>query len=171
MKTTTPRPSVHRRGFALLTVLLLVAIFTVSALVALEIVRGNLDDVGTVHRRQEAKDAAEGGLMEALNDRATMSVLPTFTTPNLTSSYTVSSGSRFSGPASASRAAGTYNASFALVRMAPLLESSHTVVRAVIYQVDVEAKLDNGAASAVEAEVYRVVSAKSGAVQPRIHAR
>lgn len=160
----------RRRGFALLTVVMLVAVFTISALVVLDLVTGDLSAVQVQHRSEEARETAEGGLMEVLNDHTTMETLPTPSSTNLKASYTVPSDSDFSGQ-SAARGSGQYTAEFQLVRMAPLLESSHNVVRAVVYEVNVESQMESGAAARVQAEVYRVVASKPGVVQPRTHAR
>lgn len=166
----TRRRTHPNAGFALLTVVMLVAVFTISALVVVELINSDIKSVGVQHRAEEARATAEGGLMEVLNDHNTMESLPTLSSPNLKATYTVDADSNFAG-SSPFRGTGQYTADFQLVRVAPLLESSHNVVRAVVYEVNVESQMDSGSSARVQAEVYRVVASKAGVVQPRMHAR
>ena len=52
-----------------------------------------------------------------------------------------------------------------------MLESSHNTVRAVIYDVTVEATVDGRTGAGAEAEVFKAASSRVGVIQPRIHGR
>lgn len=164
----------HRRrsraGFTLVTLVLMLAIASVAALVII----ASIDDETSLRRMQrqsaEAREAAEGGLMEVLNDQRLSQTLPDFETPNLRATYTPPSSSIFNA-ASDHRAVRAYTANIELIRIAPMSESSHNVVRAVLYQVQVESKAADGVTAGVEAEVYKVATARPGVIQPRSHAR
>lgn len=158
------------RGFTLLTTVLLVSVATMAAVVLISTLREDVKDGAQYRRAREARIAAEGGLMEMLNDRGILDVLPTPESPTLVSTYSPGSDSRFERGATAFGDI-EYTATVRLVRMAPMLESSHTAVRAVMYEIDIESLANGATAAGVEAEVYRVASAKVGVVRPRMHAR
>ena len=160
-------PHLDRRGFTALTVVLLIAVVTVSALVVLDLVGEDLGLLGAARRSREAREVAEGGLMEVLNDQDVMNRLPTLDTPDLAIQVSPHEDSAFGG----ADAEGRFEGRVELVRLAPMLESSHGTVRAVVYEVSVEGEVAGGQSARVEAEVFRVASTRAGVVQPRLHAR
>ena len=118
----------------------------------------------------EAREAAEGGLMEILNDQQFGAQLPDLDTPGLRRTYTRDGASHFA-TTSAERGTQDYSATVDLVRIAPMQESSYSVVRAVIYEVRVEATAADGMTAGVEAQVYKIASTQAGTILPRTHAR
>lgn len=164
------RPRHERNGFTLITLILMLALATISAGVVLSSIGDEQALLRGERQIAEAREIAEGGLMEVLNDQGLAEVLPTMETPGLHADYAPSSASVFANP-SLVRSHGEYDADIDLVRVAPMLESSHTTVRAVMYQVRVRAEAADGTSAGVEAEVYKVTSSSSGIIQPRAHAR
>lgn len=149
---------------------LLLAIGSVAAAVVLMDMDNELEILRAQRQREEAREAAEGGLMEILNDQGLAAVLPQPDTPNLEATYAPPAQSIFDNP-SVYRGQRSYDARVRLVRIAPMLESSHSVVRAVMYEVQVDAQSADGTTAGVEAEVYRVTASQSGIIQPRLHGR
>ncbi len=149
---------------------MLLALATVSALIVIASVEDDqmLRRVG--RGSSEAREAAEGGLMEVLNDQRLSTMLPDPSTPTLSRDYQPSSASIYNA-ASPHRRARSYTARLELIRMTPMLESSHSVVQAVMYQVQVDAISGDEFTAGVQAEVYKIASARSGVIQPRSHAR
>jgi hypothetical protein len=156
------------RGFTMVTVVLLIAVVTVSGLLVVDLIGEDLGLLGAERRTLEAREVAEGGLMELLNDQQVMNSLPGLDSATLRVDVQPGPGSAFVEQARGK----TYTGRVELVRVAPMLESSEGLVRAVVYQVSVEGEAGSGGASArVEAEVFRVASVRPGLVQPRVHAR
>ncbi len=153
------------RGFTLLSVVLILSVVTISAMVVLDTLGVDFGLLRAERQTQEARVAAEGGLMELVNDYAVMGTMPDLTTPNLRLVRTPSANSQFVGEGR------DYQARIDLVRIAPMMESSHQIVRAVIYEVNVEGQAGDGANARVQAEVFRVAAVRSGIVQPDLHAR
>lgn len=159
-----------RRGFTLLTLITLLAVGAVAATILIVELSSERDILLVQRQREEAREAAEGGLMEVLNAQGLSYMLPEADTPNLEVQYTPPAQSVFDNP-TVYRGRRSYDATIRLVRMAPMLESSHSVVRAVLFEVAVDAEAGDGTTAGVEAEVYRVVSSQSGMIQPRVHGR
>ena len=157
-------------GFSLLGVTVTITVAVVAALVIIDLIQA--DQEMSVMRRQyqEAREAAEGGLMEIINDQTVMGLLPTTDTPGLAIQYTPSSYSRF-GADDYGKGSRDYTADIRLVRVTPLLESSQSVVRAVVYDVRINATQTSGAGAGVHAEVYKIATGSPGYVAPRTHAR
>lgn len=170
MNTPRAKPRSSRAGFTLLTMVLLLALAAISAAVVLNSVSNDSELRGLERRASEAREVAEGGLMEVLNDQRLSSMLPDPSTPLLHQSYTPSAASLYNSP-SVHHGARSYTAGIDLVRVAPMMESSHSVVRAVLYQVQVRGQAGDGTQAGLEAEIYKVGSARSGVIQPRTHAR
>lgn len=154
----------------MVTTVLMLALAALSAAVIFASVQDEQEILRYHRQSMEAREAAEGGLMEVMNDQRLSEMLPDLATPSLRRAYTPSGQSVFSG-GSAHRTNRAYTANIQLVRIAPMTESSHNVVRAVLYEVEVESISDNGASAGVEAEVYKVATARAGVLQPRNHAR
>ena len=160
----------RQRGFTMVTTVGLVAVVAVSALVVLDMVQLDFEQVAQQRRTIASRHAAEGGLMELLNDRDVVSNMPTMSTANLKATHTPASSSVF-GKLHQVQGERAFDADIELVRQVPMLESSHTVVRAFVYDVRVRARTGDGGTSRIQAQVYRVASARPGIIQPRMHAR
>lgn len=159
------------RGFTMVTLLLLLAVAAVAGLVTIELLEQDHHVQRFSRQHQEAFQTAEGGLMEVINDQEVMSLLPTTASADLRVQYTPRSDSAFFG-SSRNRSAQDYEATVELVRVVPMTESSHSVVRAVVYEARVDAEVAEGkGAASLQAEVYKVSSTKTGLIQPRVHAR
>lgn len=157
-------------GFSLLGVTITMMVAIVAALVIIDLIKDDQEMAVLQRQHQEAREAAEGGLMEILNDQGVMVRLPSTDTPGLAMKYAPSSFSRF-GARDNGKGVRDYTADIRLVRVTPLLESSHSVVRAVVYDVRVEATQASGAGAGVHAEVYKIATGSPGYVAPRQHAR
>ncbi|MEQ8275159.1 MAG: hypothetical protein RMA76_43770 [Deltaproteobacteria bacterium] len=159
-----------QRGFALVTIVLLMSLATVSALVLLDVIETDRDIEAHERRAREARITAEGGLMEFMNDLDVLTLMPSPTDTEMKSSYQAASDSHF-GREDSPYGSLQYQADIQLVRIAPMLESSHNSVRAVIYEVTVESTIDGRVGAGVEAEVFKIASSKIGVIQPRMHGR
>lgn len=164
------KPRHQERGFALVTVALLMAVATVSALVLLDVIETDRDIEAHERRARDARIAAEGGLMEFMNDLDVLALMPSPDDPDMKTTYKPATDSHF-GREDSPYGDLEYTAEIQLVRIAPMLESSHNSVRAVIYEVTVESTIDDRIGAGVEAEVFKVASSKVGVIQPRIHGR
>ena len=159
-----------RAGFSLLGVTVTMMVAVVAALVIIDMIQEDQRIVVLQRQNQEAREAAEGGLMEILNDQTTMASLPTPDTPGMSIQYKPSADSRFGGKDYGKGTRG-YSADIRLVRITPILESSQSVVRAVVYDVRVDALQTSGAGAGVHAEVFKIATGSPGYVAPRAHAR
>lgn len=157
-------------GFSLLGVTITMMVAIVAALVVIDMLEEDQKMMVLQRQYQEAREAAEGGLMEIINDQSVMGLLPTPTTPGMAIQYTPTSYSLF-GAADRGKGVRNYTADIQLVRVTPLLESSQSVVRAVVYDVRVNAIQTSGAGAGVHAEVYKIATGSPGYVAPRQHAR
>ena len=156
----------NRRGFALISVVLLTAMVAVAGAVLLDMVR--LDILLGRSQRQtvDARELAEGAVMEFVNDLDTPEQLPMFDDNDLSIRYTPPTASAFD------RRKGEYTVDVALVRVVPLAESSAIQSRALVYEVDAVGAVGRGDAHFdVRTEIFRIVSYKPGTVLPRRHAR
>lgn len=156
----------NRRGFALISVVLLTAMVAVAGAVLLDMVR--LDILLGRSQRQtvDARELAEGAVMEFVNDLDTPEQLPMFDDNDLSIRYTPPSSSAFD------QRKGEYTVDVALVRVVPLAESSAIQSRALVYEVDAVGAVGSGDSHFdVRSEIFRIVSYKPGTVLPRRHAR
>ena len=162
----------NQRGFSMLYVVGLIGLATITAVLVINTIQLDHRLLGHERQRAVAREAASGGLMEFLNDHRALDVLPTPATPQLRASYNPQTGSFFSKESDENAGQRSYNAEIQLLRIVPMLESSHGIVRAVVYDVHIEAEVDSGLTSGrVRAETFKVSSAKPGLVLPRRHAR
>lgn len=167
------QPRTHRRpaatatrGFALITVVLLTALGAIAGAMLLDVVRVDILLGKSQRQTQDARQVAEGAIMEAINDVDTPAQLPMFEDNDLTARYAPPANSAFD------EKMGDYTVDFALVRVVPLAESSAIQSRALVYEVDASGDVGNGEASFdVRSEVFRLVSYKPGTEIPRRHAR
>jgi type II secretory pathway pseudopilin PulG len=161
-----------RRGFSLLTVFVVTALVSVSSIVVLNLVTDDQNNVRYTRERLHAREVAEGALMEVANDTETAESLPGVDSDEISIAYEPSSNSAFVGEGDAHRPPERYEATISHVRFVPVLESSITRITAVVYEVETNAVVNDGAGSQqIEAEVYRVVGLPMGKVLPRVHAR
>lgn len=162
------RRRTKQRGFSLITVTLLVAVVTISSLVLLEVITEDQVLLGSERRAREARETAEGGTMEAINDYGFSASLPDPDVSNLSADYEPGGDSLFSGR----RADGVdseYQARVRLVRTSPVLESSLSRVQAVVYDLEVDSTAAGSSAS-TQAQVYKVASNKPGIILRPRHA-
>lgn len=163
MKRT--RPQRDEAGFALLMVMLLVAMLAVGALSLLDMVNLDIIMVGEERRFSRAKEAAEGGFFEMVNDTETPDLLPTLNHATLRESYTTSPQSVFIAENE------SYEGNFELLRIVPMAESSHTLTRAVVHGMHARGRSGSRASADVDVEIYRVMAYRPGTIFPRRHAR
>lgn len=155
----------RQRGFALLTIVMVVAVMGVVAGVMMTSIGDELSMIGRRKETWAARQIADSGAREMLAD--TSAVLPDFTTAGLVTTYTTTT-SAVVDPTTNSSYTGTYR----LLRFVPVAESSQNWVRAFVYEVEARSQYQgNDSSSAVKAEIYRTVAVAPGTVAPRIHAR
>lgn len=150
-----------RRGFSLVVVLLLTGVMGVTALLVFQSLAEDARLASLEKRMREARAAAEGGLMESLNDARVIERLPEKAGGKSRIQLTGPSKSMFAEDETVSA---SYEADLTLVRTAPMLESSQRRVRAVLYEVRVHGETSTGESADVEALIYRV------GVAPRVTA-
>lgn len=160
----------QERGFTLLTTTSLIAVVAVSALLVLSVIQSDFEQIFQQRKTRASREAAEGGLMELLNDQDVLANLPTATTNNMRSTHQPATNSIF-GRTHQVKGDRVFDAEVDFVREVPMLESSHTVVRALVYDVRVRARTGDNGSSRVQAEVFRITASKPGTIRPRLHAR
>jgi hypothetical protein len=161
-----------RRGFSLLAVFIIVALVSVSSILVLEIVSQDQSNQLFTRERMQAREVAEGALMEVANDIEVGVNLPGVDSEEIEISYTPSNASAYVNKDNGMRSDETYEATISHVRFVPVLESSITRITAIVYEIDTSAVVnDGGGSQQLEAEVYRVVALPTGKVLPRVHAR
>lgn len=152
-------------GFALLMVMLLVAMLAVGALSLLDMVNLDIIMVGEERRYSRAKEAAEGGFSEMVNDTETPDLLPTLNHSTLREDYKAPAASVFIQEFE------RYEGNFELLRIVPMAESSHTLTRAVVHGLHTTGRSGSRASADLDVEIYRVMAYRPGTIFPRRHAR
>lgn len=147
------RPRRSRRGFSMFVVTLLVGLMVLTAVAVYRALEEDATQQGHERRRREAFRGAEGGLMELINDKRIMGLLPKEAGESATFVYVPPEGSE------AEIEGVSYSAEVTLVRTAPLLESSRRRVRALLYEARVLATYPTGETAEVESIIYRLGSA------------
>lgn len=166
---TRARRRRQQRGFALLVIILLVAMISVVGVSMLQIVQLDLDLGGQSRRTLMARLLAEGGSNEVLNDIGTQALLPLPGDAELSKVYPLATVNDFTNPGDVK---GTYSASLRYLRYVPILESSITWTRGLIYEAQVVGDFGDGQATdEVRTEFYRVVNFAPGHALPRKHYR
>ncbi len=164
--------NVSKRGFSLIYVVGLLSMVTITAIMVIHHIQLDQQLIGNERRQALARESASGGLMELLNDQRTTDILPTPATPDLASTYSPASDSLFSSASSRDVAQREYTGSIELVRIVPMLESSHGKVRAAVYNVEIDSTVSSGEGyGGVQAEAFKISTYSNGVVQPRKHAR
>ncbi|MFO0725475.1 MAG: hypothetical protein U1E65_16950 [Myxococcota bacterium] len=160
------RPN-QTRGFALIVVVMLSAALAMGGAILLDVVRVDLLLGRTGRQTEEARQVAEGAVMEAINDQDTPNQLPPLDDSDLTRAYQPTSATPF-----AVRDRGlSYDAQFRLIRVVPLAESSMNQTRAIVHEIAATGNAGNGETAVdVRTEIYRVVAFQPGTVLPRRHA-
>jgi hypothetical protein len=160
------------RGFTMIIVVLVLALILIIGSVVLGLLTTEQRMVGLSRISMDSVNAAEGGFMEVLDDNSLSGALPDFQTPSMSYTYSPSSQSVFNVSASSGQPQESYTATVRLVRTAPLQESGINLVRAFIYEVQVESNVNSGQqTSEVDGEVFRVFSLPVGTVLPAMYAR
>lgn len=169
----------NKKGFSLIMVVMLSAVMSMSSVLVLNLVGFEKTLSGIDQRAREAKEVAQEGVAEIINDGnlATSAVagfgtitnaLPTLDQPETT--YTPSTDSFYQRHDDPNRVHGDYAAQISLERVVPIAESSQNLVRAVIYRLEVSSEVGDYGAG-VEASVFRISTAKQGVVLPKTYAR
>jgi hypothetical protein len=156
----------ERRGFSLLTTTLIVAVAALAGVVVLDAVTNDQTLRGIERRSQEAAEVAEGGAMAILNDQRLADALPDPAGQDLTARVDLD------GAFAAERSDGllrAHEAEVSLLRVVPVLESSHSRVRAVVYDLEVTGRA-SGHAAEVESQIYKMASTAPGVVREQRHA-
>ena len=154
-------------GFAHITVMLGEAVGALVAAHMLDMVSLDLVLAGSERRVDEARELAEGSIMEVIEDVDTPTALPVLDDGDLRASWSPSTASPF-----ASSSARRTSVELRLVRVVPLAESSLQQTRAVVHEVRaVGAVNEDEARHEIRTEVYRVVAFRPGMVIPRRHGR
>jgi type II secretory pathway pseudopilin PulG len=160
-----PNPR-DRRGFALIVIVLVVAMMSVVAATLLSSIGSELSIIGRRRETWAARQIADSGAREMLANNGAL--LPDFNTANLETTWQPSANS----PAVDSASGSGYTGKYRLLRFVPVSESSEGSVRALVYEIDSTGQyLANDSTSEVAGEVYRTVAVAQGIVAPRIHAR
>lgn len=192
--TKRNKPS-QQRGFALLVVVLIVALIGVSAVALLDIVNVDLLIVGQHRRSVDVQAVALGAMEEVMGDQrlAPVTVWPMFNTPNLRYRYAGQTGANSPyfrdpngnfaiSPMDSTNSAyvknlGTsaeegYEADINLIRMGPPEDTGLNTARELTYEIRVVAALNGGEASKeVRATTSRRVGMNNGRQITPVHAR
>jgi hypothetical protein len=157
----------ERRGFSLPIVILSLGVAAVSAAVLLDVVSFDFVLQGEERRGREARQLAEGGLMELINDQRLLNRLPDLKDDDLSNDMEPPQQSMFAGEDKL----GKYAAEVRLLRLSPLLESSQGRLQAIMYELVVDGERSSGQEAGVRAEIYKFASKPPGLVQEGRHAR
>jgi hypothetical protein len=153
-------------------VVLVMGLLAVIGTVVLSLVQTEAEIIGLERVSNEARYGAEGATMEVLNDDDLTTMLPSYTTNKLTTTYVKSDESAFDRSGTHGLSAITYDAEILLVRDTPVRESSLSVTRAFLYEVRLEAVVNDGdATDEVHAQIYKVFTMPAGTVLPDNHGR
>jgi len=112
---------------------------------------------------RKALQAAEGGMMEMLYNQQFLDALPDGNSEGAAVEFSPSSASVF-GLEDSSTFGTQYTGEVRLIRITPLAESSHSLVRGIVYEVVVEAEQGFDASSVMEGHVYKIATVKPGTV-------
>jgi hypothetical protein len=164
------RRSETQRGFTLLVVAVLMVVLGLAGLGLLQLIRLDLSITGQSHRSVQARDSAEGGAMEVINNVATSVVMPDLGAPM--TALSVNAPAPANTPFVDPVVGNSYKVKINLLRVAPMSESSFAWTRATVYEIDSQSSFHNGdSQAAVRAEVYKAVAFEPGTVMPNKHYR
>lgn len=169
MKRPGPRSAASssgERGFAMLVVIIIAALLALLAGSLLQLVQSDLVQVGQARRAFEARDTAEGGVAEILNDLDFITEYPALGGGGGLSSDYDSRTSPFVGEGR------SYQGSVRLLRVGPPTESSLEQTRVLTYEVRALSSVNDGAAQTeVVAEVLRTIAYPRGWTPDERHYR
>lgn len=158
----------RRRGFSLLVVALVMALLSIGAAALLDLIKLDLMLSKNDRSEEEAREVAEGALMESINDVRTPTLLPGLDDTDLESTYSALSSSPFYQTSGGRK----FDAKYRLLRLAPLNESSYSQSRAIVYEVEIQASASNGdSSSELRTQIFKTVSLSPGIILPARHAR
>ena len=106
--------------------------------------------------------------MELINEELLSDVLPDLSETDLIADVAPSDGTVFASMR-ADGAQLSYEGTVALIRISPLLESSHSKVRAVVYELEVEGS-SSGHRTSSQTQIYKMAAHSPGLVQSPRHA-
>jgi hypothetical protein len=156
------------RGFAILVVMMVVALMSVAGIALLDFVNLDLVLVGVSRVRAEATLAAEGASLEVLEDAEARNFLPDLTSTTLSAGYTPPAET----PLINTAAGRSYTSEVKLLRFVPVRETSATWSRALVYEVTtVSQSRQRNATSEVRVVAYKTIAVPVGVTYPRRHAR
>lgn len=161
-----------RQGFALLVVVLVLALVSVVGLMVVDVVNVEQRMIGFRRIAVEARATAEGGALEVINDGSLSSYLPGFASESYSTVYEPSSSSPFVAESDEFGPARSFSGRIDLVRHARPDESGIGTARVFVYEVTTVATVDGGRAEdEVRAEIIKIFSPQEGVVLPEVHAR
>lgn len=191
MPRSSRRPRRRQEGFALLVVVLIVALIGVTAVALLDIVNVDLSIVGQHKRTLTAQANAYGALVEVASDANLSNRLPTLTTNQLRYRYADQVAGNWvrdpdnafgTAPMNPTNSAyiqnlGTsveegYQADVRLLRVGNPQDTGLTTAQTITYEITVVSSVNNGAATKeVRALMTQTVSNQNGTIQTETHAR
>ena len=156
------------RGFALIIVIMLIAVLAMGGVALLTLISLDRSLVGQTRRSLEARSLSEGGTMEVINNADFATLVPKMDSNPMSTLFRPPAGSQFTDPQSGD----DYQARIGLMRIVPLAESSQGLSHAVVYEVVTKARYGNGEASSeLRTEIYRPVNWEGQSIMPRKHYR
>ncbi len=162
----------RQKGFALLIVVMLVALLAITAPALLDIVGVDLDIVGEQRRLSRARGLAEAATFEIADMTTFENNFPTFV-----GAHTLTIPTPAPGTSSLFKNVGSgleerYDSTIALLRYTPGVECSFNVCRNAHYELTTVGSINNGGAtSVVRSTIVKSVTHPKGKLLPRIHAR
>lgn len=155
------------RGFAMLVVVMIVALVSVIALTLLNFLQMDLSIVGQNRRAAEARYLADAANMEIVDHLSTEEFLTTVvrTDPELTAEVPIVPDSWVARAGDETARPETYNARATFLRRITVSENTLTVVRGDVYEISATGVVNNGdASSEVRSEVIRLVTIDPNAI-------
>lgn len=157
-----------RRGFALFSVMLLTIVLVLMGSAVLEVVQVDILLSRGEREKEEAREVAEGAVLEVVEDATTPDLYPALSDPKLRATYPAAASSPFAS----GRGRRSYTAAIELVRVVPLSESSIVHTRGIVYEVSATGDiLDGDSRFTAASEIVRSIAVRPGLIMPRRHAR
>jgi hypothetical protein len=163
----------QQRGFALIIVVLILAVLGFAGTIVLNTITIEQRMMGMARLSLDARTVADGALSEVVNDRDLEASLPDYASSNMTSAtYSPSPSSPFVGGMTIDQPERDYDVTIQLVRTVPIFESSIQTIRAFVYDINVTSTINaNQAADEATAQAFKLFAMQSGTVLPNMHAR
>jgi len=156
----------ERRGFALLIVVLLIGILSVTAASMLDVVSTDQFIIGQQNRKARAESVAETAIVEIVSSSDLGDELVK-ATPKLVMPDPGLAGSLLLK--SASDGEGKYDATITYLRERGVRETTQNVLRAAIYDVDVTARTPGAEAEAMRRiQIGKPFKVSSGRIRPEV---